>query len=315
MNAEMHHRIREKTMNIKSVFRILTAPVIISALIIYIAFYSVGVVEKNLAAENAKEYISSLVTDIYEGSSEYEELTSGLCSEYELKAKTLSVLISQLPVTLSEDMTSEELRIASGADKIMISDKYGKIIFSTSPDENETYTDERFKDGLSQSNYCSTVINKSEGGCTFDVAVSRRNEGGLIIASFENSAFNEVLNYNGSAYAIHRSSSFNAGVTAVIDLESNTFAAHTNAGLVGSDCIIPSERFKNTSGYFSYRYQHEPSFVFYEFYDDSTVIISIISKEYVYTKRTLVLVWMIVLDFNVILAFALALRTHIRNNS
>ena len=298
----------------KSVYRILLAPFIISVIIIYTAFYSVGVVEKHLAAKNAEEYISSLVTDIYEDNSEYEQITAGLCGEYELKTKTLSMLISQLPKTLSEDMTAEELRIASGADEITISDKTGKIIFSTSPDSGPEYIDERFTEGLSQKNYCSTVITRSDNSCIFEVAVSRRNEAGLITASFVNTAFNEVFNYNGSSYAIHRSSSFNAGTTAIIDLSDNTFIAHTTAGLVGSECIIPAERFRNESGYFSYRFQHVPSFVFYEHYDDSTVIMSIISKEFVYTKRTLVLVWLLVLDFTTLLASALALRAYIKEN-
>lgn len=297
-----------------SIYRIAIAPVIVSVIIIYIAYYSVGVVEKHLAADDAEEYISSIITDIYDDNSEYEYITEKLCSEYELKAKTLSVLISQLPKTLNEDMTSEELRIASGADRIIITDKNGLIIFSTSPDSDTEYTDERFKEGLTQKNYCRTVINKSENSCIFEVAVSRRNDNGLIIASFVNSALNEVFSYNGSSYAIHRSSASGDGITAITDLSTNRFVAHTNESLIGTECIIPAERFKEKNGYFSYRYHNIPSYVFYEFYDDTTVIMTIISKEYVYTKRTLILVWLLVLDFTVILSVILSARSYRKNH-
>ena len=53
-----------------------------------------------------------------------------------------------------------------------------------------------------------------------------------------------------------------------------------------------------------------PSFVFYEYYDDSTVIMSIISKKNVYTKRTLVLVWMTVLQFVFMLSSVLSIRLY-----
>ncbi len=291
---------------------VLIPPLLISAVIIFTAFYSVGVVEKHLAEEEASEYISSLVKNIYEDNSEYESITENLCREYELKAKTLSVLISQLPKTLNEDMTSEELRITSGADKIKISDRNGLIVFSTSPESETEYISEQFTEGLRQKNYCSTVITRSDNSCIFEVAVSRRNESGLIVASFVNTALNEVFNFNGSSYAIHRNPAFNAGTTAIVNLENNRYTAHTTAGLIGADCIIPSERFRDRTGYFSYRYQNVPSFVFYEYYDDSTVIMTVISKEYVYTKRTLVLVWLIVLDFMVLLSSALALRHYRR---
>lgn len=301
-------------MNKYTIYKTLIAPAIISAVIIYLAFYSIGVVEKNFAKENAEEYISSLISNIYNDSSEYEQITSSLCSEYELKVKSLSILISQLPKTLSEDMTAEELRIASGADEITISDKNGLIIYSTSPDSEIQYIDERFTEGLGQKNYCRTIINKSDNSCIFEVAVSRRNEKGLITASFINTALNEVFTFNGSSYAIHRSTSFNAGTTAITDLSDNKFIAHTNAGLIGTECIIPSEKFKGKSGYFSYRYQHVPSFVFYEFYDDSTVIFTVISKEYVYTKRTLVLVWLLILGLTMLLSFTLAVRSYRNSN-
>lgn len=297
-----------------SIYTILIGPAVISAIIIYLAFYSVGVVEKNLAADNAADYISSLIANIYEDSTEYQQITDSLCTEYELKAKTLSVLVSQLPKTLSEDMTSEELRIASGADEIMISDKKGVIIFSTSPESEVKSVDERFSEGLTQKNYCKTVLNNSDDGCVFEVAVSRRNEGGLIIARFTNSALNEVFTYNDSSYAIHRNTSFNAGTTAIISLTDNRYIAHTNADLIGTDCIIPADRFRQKSGYFSYRYQHVPSFVFYEFYNDDTVLITIISKEFVYTKRTLVLAWLLVLDFTLLLSVFLSARSFRNNN-
>lgn len=292
----------------RSMYRIIIAPFILSAIIIYIAFYSVGVVEKHTAAENAREHISNVVTNIYENNSEYNLITDQLCNEYELKVQTLSVLISQLPKTFSEDMTAEELRIASGADKIMISDKTGMIIFSTSPEAELEYVNDSFKEGLTKKNYRSTVIKKSDTDCIFEVAVSRRNENGLIIASFVNSALNEVLNYNGNSYVIHENSAFRPGITAITDLTTNKFIAHTNAALIDTECIISPERFRDESGYFSYSFQKEPSIVFYEHYDENTVILSIISKKEIYTNRTLVTIWMAILAAVILMAITLAIR-------
>lgn len=291
-----------------SVYNITIIPFLLSALVICIAFYAVGVVEKNTASQQADTHISTVITDIYENNSETEAITEKLCKEYELKAQTLSILISQLPGTMIEDMTAEELRITSGADQIAISDRSGLIIFSTAPSTETEYISEDFTEGLTKMNYCRTIITKSETGCVFEVAVSRRNERGLIIASFASSALNEVINYNGSSYAIHKSSSFIPGTTAIINLESNRFIAHTNAALIGTECIIDSTRFNKEKTYFSYKFQGKPSFVFYRYYDENTVIISIVSKDYVYTNRTVVVMWLIILDAIIMTSLLLSVR-------
>jgi hypothetical protein len=292
----------------RSAYSIITIPLLLSVLVIAIAFYSVGVVEKNIASSEADEHLSTVITNIYENNSTAEAMTEKLCSEYELKAQTLSVLISQLPGTMIEDMTAEELRITSGADSIEISDKDGLIIFSTAPDTEIRYINEEFREGLSQKNYCRTIISKSDTGCVFETAVSRRNNGGLIVAYFSSSALNEVLNYNGSSYVIHKSSSFIPGTTAIIDLESNSFIAHTNASLIGTECIIEQEHFRTDKKMFSHRFHREPSFVFYKYYNESTVAISIVPKNHVYTNRTIIVTWLIILAAIIITSTLLAIR-------
>ena len=90
-----------------SLYKILIAPVIISAIIIYIAFYSIGVVEKHMAADAASDHLNTLIMNIKDDRSEYDRMRSELCSEYELRTQALSILIAQLPKTLIEDMTSK----------------------------------------------------------------------------------------------------------------------------------------------------------------------------------------------------------------
>ncbi|WP_044975821.1 hypothetical protein [Ruminococcus sp. HUN007] len=297
-----------------SLYRILIAPVIISAIIIYIAFYSIGVVEKHLASDTAAEHLSAIITGIREDRNKYEQMKEELCSEYELRTQTLSVLVSQLPKTFSEDMTSEELRIASGADEIMITDRNGLVIFSTTPESKTEFADERFRKGLTVKQYCSTVTDEKDGQVIFQTAVTRRSGGGLVIAVFKSPALNELSKYADASLMIRRSPSFGDGTIAMADTETGKFVAHGNASLIGSDCIIPAEKFRKQKGYFSFRYTLEPSFVFYEYFDDHTVLMDIVSKEYVYTKRTLVLIWLIVLDFTVILTCFLSTRSYRKNN-
>ncbi len=297
-----------------SLYRILIAPVIISAIIIYIAFYSIGVVEKHMAADAASDHLNTLIMNIKDDRSEYDRMRSELCSEYELRTQALSILIAQLPKTLIEDMTSEELRIASGADEIMITDRSGLVIFTTTPESKTVYADERFRDGFTEKSYCQTVTDETNGRTVFQTAVSRRNENGLIIAVFSSAALDEISDYANASLTLCRSPSFGNGITAMVNTATGRFTAHGNEKLIGSECIIPAEKFKNHEGYFSFRYAQDPSFVFYEYFDDSHVLISIVSKEYVYTKRTLVLIWLIVLDFTVMLTCFLSTRNYRKNN-
>lgn len=292
----------------KSIYSIVIAPFVFSLILIFTAWYTVGVVEKNTAAAVAQLNITNLVSDINHDYSEYDSITDQLCREYELKTQTLSILISQMPKTLSEDMTAEELRIVSGADKIMIADKTGLIIFSTSPEAELEYAEEQFRDGLTKKNYCSTSITKSENGIYFDVAVSRRNDNGIIIARFINPAMNEVINFSDSYHAIKNTSVFKSGITAIINLQNGNFTAHTNPTLTGTECVIPLEKFSEPAGNFSYRHHSEPSVVFYQYYDDDTVIINIVSKSEIYTKRTTVFTWLAIIDLLVFISLVLSIR-------
>ena len=299
-----------------SLYQILIAPVIISAVIIYVAFYSIGVVEKHIASDAAKEYISSLSVTISEDNIAYKKLTETLAAEYELKTQALSVLISQMPLTLSEDMTPEELRIASGADEIMMTDRNGLIIFSTTPESVRKTVDKDFRKGLNEKSYCSSAVRKTDdGGFVFEVAVSRRTaDGGLVIAEFVNSTLNESFVCAGDTLVMRRGTMFSSGTTAMVNLSDNRFIAHSNPSLAGTESVIPKEYFRQRQGYFSFRYTHVPSFVFYSYYNQNTVIMTVVSKEYVYTKRTLVLVWLIVLDFTVMLTCFLSARSYRKNN-
>ena len=196
----------------------------------------------------------------------------------------------------------------------MITDRSGLVIFSTTPESKVEYADERFIEGLTQKSYCNTVTDESNGHTIFQTAVSRRNETGLIIAVFSSEVLDEISEYADASLTLRRSPSFGNGITAMVNTATGRFTAHSNENLVGSECIIPAEKFKKHDGYFSFRYAHDPSFVFYEYFDDSRVLISIVSKEYVYTKRTLVLIWLIVLDFTVILTCFLSTRSYRKNN-
>lgn len=277
----------------RSVYKIIIAPIILSAVTIFIAYYSIGVVEKNDAVSSSLEHVSGVISNIYENHVEYEMMLEQLCSEYEMKAKTLSVIISQMPKTLSEDMTAEELRIASGADKISISDKNGLIIFSTSPNAEIEYVNDKFKNGLDKPNFSDTLITNSEQGCVFEVAVSRRSGKGLIIASFANYALNEVLSFSEISYPILAGSPSVHGITAITD-ENGIFKAHTNNFSVGTECPIPAERFEKEKGSFSFSFYGTPSLVCYKAYNES-IIMHIVPKTDVYEKRDLLLIWMILL--------------------
>jgi hypothetical protein len=48
--------------------------------------------------------------------------------------------------------------------------------------------------------------------------------------------------------------------------------------------------------------------VFYRYYDENTVIISIVSKDYVYTNRTVVVMWLIILDAIIMTSLLLSVR-------
>ena len=292
-----------------SIYKIIAAPLIIATLTILIAFYSVGVVEKNNAHQAADEHITNIINKIDENKNEYDRIINQLCSEYESKAKTVSVIIAQTPKTITEDMTVEELRIAIGADMISLCDTNGTIVFSTSPDHNFQKINEKFNKGLSMQNYSDVSITSNDDVYVFEVAVSRRDSEGLAVFTFTNSAFNGALNYSELANATSINIYYPSGSSAILDMNNHRYLSHTNRLLTDTLCPVPEKKFSEDKFSFSYNIYGKSSLIYYRIHD-SQVIMDIIPKNEVFKKRNFLLVWTLVSSSLILISILLSIRKY-----
>ncbi len=290
-----------------SIYKIIAAPLMVAALTILIAFYSVGVVEKNNASQAADNHITDILNKIDENKNEYDRIIKQLRSEYESKAKTVSVIIAQTPKTITEDMTIEELRIAIGADMISLSDTNGTIVFSTSPNSDSKKINDQFNDGLNTKNYSDTLITSSDDIYVFEVAVSRRDSNGLAIFTFTNSAFNGALNYSELANAASINTSYPSGSSAILDMNSLRYLSHTNHLLTDTLCPVPAKKFTGEKFSFSYTIYGKSSLIYYRIHEDK-IVMDIMPKNEVYAKRNFLLIWTLVSSSLILVTVLLSIR-------
>ncbi|MBP1565935.1 MAG: hypothetical protein J6A58_09305 [Oscillospiraceae bacterium] len=291
-----------------SIYRIIIAPLILSVLVISLAYYSIGVVEKNNAVAASLNHIELTNENYKKSETEYIALIKKLCYEYESKAKTISIILSQFPISLAEDMALEELRIAIGAEDISLSDKTGLIVYSTSAGNQKTYIDKHFSAGLDISNFSETHIENDKH--TFVAAVSRRDAGGLLICRFSNT----TLNHGNVSFSFPKDESSSITATAIINKSEMTYQHHTNSQLKNKKCMIEKEKFETDKQSFSYKISGRSSLVCFKTFDDK-IIMSVTPKKDIYTKRNETCAWLITLALLAIGSVILSIRSSLLNES
>ncbi len=285
------------------IYRIVLAPLIMCLVIIFLAYYSIGIVEKNNVLENARKHIE-LTTQQYENSQlQYNQLIKKLCSEYESKTKTVSVLLTQLPYSIHEDMALEEIRTAIGAEEISLSDKNGMIVCSTSPNSSPSYIDDYFRNGLTVNNYADVEVLNADQKYIFNCAVSRRDSPGMLICTFSDTS----MNYNDSRFTFPENNVLSSCVTAIVDSSTMTYLHHTNSILEGSDCILDRDYFVSQKDHFSHKIYGKSSLICYSA-KDGNIIMCITPKKDIFLKRNETCAWLITLSMLAIGSLLLSVR-------
>ncbi len=294
----------------KSIYRLIVAPVFSAFVVIFIAYYSVGVVEKSSARSVADMRIEQIISRIDENNKDFEEFKEQLRSEYESRAKSFSLIISQTPTALTEDMATEELRLAIGADEIAVTNSAGHIIFSTSESNSKKEINDQFLKGLKIKNFSDTLVTKSDDGYIFEVAVSRRDGNGLLIFKFINASLNDMLNYSGIASVTSDYPMMQNGITAIVDIPTNTYLSHTTSPLNGTICTIPPEKFTGKEkDAFSYKMYGTSSLVCFKKYKDN-IVLGILPKSEIYQKRNSITGWLCLMAAIVITSMLLSIRQY-----
>ncbi|MDO5558794.1 MAG: hypothetical protein Q4F95_04270 [Oscillospiraceae bacterium] len=290
-------------------YNILIPSIVVSAVLIFISWYSIGVIEKNSAKEIADTRINQIISKLDKTTVEFNDLKQQIADEYESKAKTFSVILYQTPRALSEDMAIEELRLAIGADVISVTDEYGNITFSTADDENNNINNE-FEDGLDKKSYAKTIIELDDNGTyIFKSAVSRRDSDGLILFTFIDSSLNDILSYSSIASVTTNYPLLQSGITAIVDINSTNFISHTTQALVNTQCPVPVERFDKETGNISYRIYGHSSLIRYRVYNDK-VILGILPKTEVFKLRNTTTKWLILACIIINVSVLLSIRQY-----
>ena len=176
---------------------------LVSAAVMCLTAYSVGVAELNFAKEEMRLSIERMLAQEQISSTEETNLTAFRIEDCTSKARALSVILNRDPGVESDIEILEETKESMGLDEIIITDGDGKITASTDATTgNDIGNDIRFQEfiqGLKDKSF-SACKKDSTNENSYISAVSRLDSDGLVITktSYFSQGSDEGYLYEGS---------------------------------------------------------------------------------------------------------------------
>lgn len=291
----------------RSLYMTMIPPAIVIIITMLIAYYSLGVIEKNSAKQRAENHINSVIISMQKNDDACDLVYRSFSDDYEARTMTISLILASTPRIVSEEMTAEILLAATGAEELSICDGYGNITFSTSDYGAQNRARKEFSEGLKLKNYRKTITVRSENDFIFETAVSRRDKDGLVITKFRSSVMNSISEISGFPDYYQLRSVYPSAACAVIDSETMTYISHTSGTLNGTACMIPKDEFRQGRKSFSYTDRNNLYIVCFG-RCGNRIVADILLKNEIYAERNKLMIWMCVIAAAAFISFALAIR-------
>lgn len=282
------------------------------------SYYAVGITEKSKASDSLEEYSSIIYDHIsYTDGSYKDDLFDELKTEYSSKTRVVSLVLSNSNDMLNEN-SLEELRLAIGAEIISVSDDKGSIISSTDLYADTDKIREPFIDHINDSVYTESIISENDDNVFVVSATTRPDKKGLIQITY--SADNIIDNFGAAeTYScIENLKTSSGGDFSIIDGKTYLYLINDTRSLENTRLQIPKEKFKDSSGKFSYNYKGEKSLIYYEIYsfedNESYIILSSLPYSVINKNSLIISLWVFFSCLIVSLTLILYFRNSILKN-
>lgn len=275
--------------------------VIFAAILVNLAFYMLGIIERESVTKLVDKRFQTLQGSIDESNEEIEKILSQVSNDNIAKAKALAIILNQSPGAYLDNEAIEEIRIALNVDEIMITNSSGIVVAGTSPyirqDFHNSEVEKQFLPAITDKNFAKTVNVNNKDSFSQLAATSRLDEAGIIVIEASDEYFSRALTLAGISNVASGFSILKNGRAAIVSKDSWEYVSHTNEELIGTPVQIPQEKFKNLNttgkGRFKYNLMGKKSYVFYQEYKGNILVADIPLSE-VYLRRNYVLVSMLI---------------------
>lgn len=276
----------------KSHYRVILIPAFIcTAIIVFLAFYSVGVIGRSDARELIGERLELVCENIDQKTASAEKLTKEIYNGYRSKARVVSMMLSKNTNIFNDEASFEEMRVAIGADIISVADEKGIIRYSTDMSAEETSVLEEFMPAIENKVFSEAVLTESGGRRGVVTGSARLDEPGVIQIRFSIESYQQ-LDLTDISTFVTQMPIMNHGHLAVIDTATNTYVSHTDSFLNGSAVQFSPEEFSEDSGWFSSEYDGKRVLVKYKKHNDM-IVAGIVPYSEIYQRRNSVIKWIL----------------------
>lgn len=278
-------------------------------IISFLAFYSVGVIDRSNARKLIGERLELVCENIDEKTASSQKLTEEIYNNYRSKARVVSMMLSKNINIFNDETSFEELRVAIGADVINVSDESGIIRYSTDMSVEETSVLKEFMLGIDNKVFSEAVLSEFGGNKVVITGSSRLDEPGIIQIRFSLENYQQQLELSELSTAVTQMPVMKQGHLAVIDTATNTYISHTDSYLNGSAVQFSPEEFSEDSGWFSSEYDGKRVLVKYKKHNEM-IAAGILPYSEIYQRRNSILKWLLFSMFTLTVITILSMRNY-----
>lgn len=218
----------------RKIYRTVTAATVIAcAVLVFVTWYVVGIVEKDNTMNILESRVSTVSDILYKRESKYSSISSQIGDEYQSKTRTLAIMLSKNTNIMEDELLLEEIRMIAGADSISIFDENLKLEHEIGVDTTNENIIQKFTPAIDNKLFSSSQIKVDGNVIKVIVGCSRLDKSGIVMAEYIYGSTDKLEIAADISEILVNMPIMETGKLAVIDNESMKYAAHTDKDKIG----------------------------------------------------------------------------------
>lgn len=289
---------------------VLIPTVLLTLLMLGFAWYATGVVDRDRAKEQAQNRLRLMSQNIDALQSEQDLILDEAQSDYQTRARIISMMINTTPSLLETETDLEELRLVAGGEVISVSDQQGIIRFSTDQVRVGSRVEEKFMPAVSNKVFSEWLFPDEESRDILLVGTARLDQDGVIQITFKPDDISQLMQSADLSELVSGTQFMENGTLSVLDGDCR-YVSHTDPALNGTLAPYDPEIFAGTSGFFTASPYRSSALVCYQNYQGYTLVCTLPYGE-VYARRNSAVLWMLALGvlLDLTAGFCVSSRLH-----
>ncbi len=265
--------------------------IIVSFVLIFCIYYSIGVIAHNQSVKILKDRLEKTDKNITLFEKEKNQYINQITDDSEAKAKALAVMIMQNPSMLKDAESLEDVRLALELIDINITDKDGVVIAGTSAftggDFKECEYIPDFMPAVSDKQFAKTFIENRGGAEYIFTGAARLDKAGIIQIISSPMYYDTITGSWDIKKAVYNNNIENGECVGIIDKKTYKYVSHTDSVYLLRGAQFEKSLFDDDEGGFETVYKGKNALLRYK-QNERYIIISMRTDKNIYKERNII---------------------------